>query len=349
MALSFKKSTSSLAALTAFLLMVICGFNYYVNSYGIFPHRMLEHNQIMGWTNPRLVSAYNLKHDDYDGIIVGSSRGNKGIDPDSEYLQGRWYNASLPGASLTEIYYYIQHAFFNNRNFDTIILGLDYYLFKRGGKEFRSDFSLARLDTEMGHSINVKDSIDALFSIDSIQSNWYTFSTRNRPARFNKGFFISKNANNPNKTVTEIFTPIVKKITQAPIILDENKFETFNQILNFCHENKIRLIFYVHPYHQYTKSYFNFDSSSDEQLISKIAQANRLAAARTSNPAFDFWDFSNSNSITNLSFTDRQKLFEYYFEGSHYTPKTGDMILCKILNHQNCDSSGDFGRKILSH
>ena len=344
--MQFKKTTLLFITLLAFLLLLICGFNYIVNPYGVFTHSLFKHEQPAGRTNVRLVTAYNLKNHDYNGLIFGSSRGSMGIDPNSEYLTGSWYNASLPGASLTEIHYYIQHAFTNNQKLNKIILGLDYYLFKKEGREFREDFSLARLNTDEANTIFYKDYFDSLLSIDSVKSSIFTIKNEGIQNQFLNGLWHTKSTSSSDEKMSkEIFERVAKNISQQPMVLDDKKFEILNEILYFCHQNNIDLILYLHPLHQYTKSYLKFESGNDEKLVLGISKSNHETALKGGYRAFDFWDFSSPNSITSLNFKD-EKLFEYYFEGSHYTPKTGNMILCKLLKHEQCIAPSDFGQKI---
>ena len=340
---SFKKSIFLLATLSLILLVAICGFNYFVNPYGVFDHSLLHHKQSSGRTNVRLVTAYNLKHKKYNGLIFGSSRGSMGVNPNSKFLHGDWYNASLPGASLIEMYYYIQHAAISNPDLNTIIMGLDYYLFDENSREFRKDFTLDRLNTIEHNSNKFKDFFDSLFSIDAVQSSYNTIETLSEPSKFDNGYWTDDNINTSNKSVMEVFEPAAKKISGKRIALDEKKFEMLNLIFSYCQKNNIKLILYFHPIHQFTKSHFRFEDGSDEYLITRIIY---LIKKHSPEPTIDLWNFSESNSITNLSFNNKKSLFDYYFEGSHYTAKTGDMILCSIFKNKDCNAPNDFGKQL---
>ena len=328
------------------VLILICGFNYTINPFGVFNHSIYEHNQTSGRDNTRLVTAYNLKHKNFDGIIIGSSRGSLGMDPDSELLKANWYNASLPGISLKEMYYYIQHAKHNSTHLETIIIGLDYYLFSSSVREYRGDFSFQRLDTNQTSYNNYKDILESLLSIDAVKASLNTIQTINQESEFKKGLWRANESSDKQESVFEAFNIVAKTLAKNPILMDYSKLDDFSDILEFCYKNQINLILYFHPYHSFTKSHIMPNPVVEEKLLKKITQVNERLALEYTREAYEIWDFSNANSITTIDFDNEERIYEYYFEGSHYTTKTGKFIICKLMSIIDCSEPSDFGIKI---
>ena len=116
------------------VLVLIVGFNWWVDPYGIF-HEEEYNSQKPIWMSKQLrrAKAYKLKQLKPQGIVMGTSSSQIGIDPDhpgwDKTVYPR-YNLGLPGASPYEIlrYFQLSQAVSPPKQ---ILIGIDFVVFNR--------------------------------------------------------------------------------------------------------------------------------------------------------------------------------------------------------------------------
>ena len=96
------------------VLLLIGGFNWWVDPYDIYHPAEYKSNDPT-WVSKqiRVAKAYRIRQLKPQGIVIGASTSQLGIDPDhpgwSEKVYPR-YNIAMPGANLYESFRYFQHS-----------------------------------------------------------------------------------------------------------------------------------------------------------------------------------------------------------------------------------------------
>lgn len=248
------------AALTFFLLasMLI------VTSYRIDPFRLYrwvdtEHENTgldLFWYL-RLHKPYRMETVRADALILGSSRSAR-LTPQvlSREPLGVGYNASIPGATLYEILRLMEHGQ-AIRPLHTVVLGLDYSMFRASQKKFVRGYVDDRLrksphaqSSGLKHILqHALDSWNALFSRSALAADISVI----------KGMQQSQRTYNKDGTWSTEFAPADKPFMYA--MLAKEKFEEFSKdsgeldfatlqrILDFCNQHEIKLILILSPTH----------------------------------------------------------------------------------------------------
>ena len=114
------------------VLFLIGGFNWWVDPYDIYhPVEYKSNNPVWMSKQLRLAKAYRVKELKPQGIVIGSSTSQLGIDPDhpgwGKNIYPR-YNFALPGANIYENFRYFQHSQALNPP-KQVLIGLDFVSF----------------------------------------------------------------------------------------------------------------------------------------------------------------------------------------------------------------------------
>ncbi len=91
-----------------------------------------------------------------------------------------------------------------------------------------------------------------------------------------------------------------------------------------------------------------------EEWKQRLVQMNEEEAQRAGQQPFPLWDFSGYNSISTETVPvpgDAKSIMSWYFDSSHYTPATGDLVLDRIFNLNSPERTvpDDFGILLTSH
>jgi len=85
-----------------------------------------------------------------------------------------------------------------------------------------------------------------------------------------------------------------------------------------------------------------------EEWKHRLVKMNEEEAQRAGQPPFPLWDFSGYHTIsteTVPALGDTTTMMHWYFDSSHYTPATGDLVLDRIFNYRSPERTvpNDFG------
>lgn len=97
--------------------------------------------------------------------------------------------------------------------------------------------------------------------------------------------------------------------------------QEIKEIVRIAKTNRIKLIVFINPI--YRAQYFIINPAYFSDFKKGLAQIT------------DYYDFSGLNSVTNNK--------DYFYEGSHYRPLTGDLIISRIFNINTGQAPPDFG------
>ena len=93
----------------------------------------------------RLYKPYRLRAEDAEHLFIGSSRTGRLVPGDTWPGQQTSYNGALPGITLYEMLRVLQHAQ-ANAPLQSVVLGLEYYMFRNDKEQDMPGFADARLE-----------------------------------------------------------------------------------------------------------------------------------------------------------------------------------------------------------
>lgn len=319
---------------TSLPIVTVSGVNWLVDPYQVFntPNFLgINHIKPEKDNNDRLYKALDIIRLKPKTIIVGSSRVKQGINPNNPIFEQKQpvYNLGLNGANMYELLRYVEHSLTNQPDLETIILGLDFFMFNADlGNQ--PSFSEHRLDKSFLTPI---DGINALFSVGTFSVSHNTFlASLNQPERetIQNGFLVNPDSND-GETVRRFESSLRQYFSlHSDYQLSPEYLRDFEKIVQLCQENGINLIVFISPPHvsrleaiYITRRWQIFEDWKRE--ITRITPV---------------WDFSGYNSVTSEPLAD---YMTNYIDESHYTKEIGDLILARIFQTQKEGIPPDFG------
>lgn len=333
-------------------------FNFIVDPYGFY--RTLE---IKGFNQQkegvrskiRYVKAMELPLRKPKTIVMGSSRVHDGVNPRHFLLQDTAfapvYNLGIDMNRIHESLQYLKHSLIHTE-VKRVILGLDFFMFNAFQK-VNSNFD----SSLVGRKVNLGDYIStSLLSRDALADSIKTIKiSYTQPERkefqgdgFRPGNFVFykvKDYSLLHYYTNYIFLSSLPSETKyyAEMSLDEQVFHDFEEILKICRQNNIDIKLYISPAHA------NLDgegiaAAERWQMMEEWKRRVVDIAGKYDAP---LWDFSGYNSVTTEPVKTPMK---YYWDSSHFTEFTSDLILKRILGstEQAREVPADFGVQVSS-
>jgi len=355
-----KLFTKIFLILTIISVFSIACFNYLINPYGVFNHKIASEyiQEKDHLASHRMTLFYGAIYSNPKNLLIGTSR--MGLLPTpKKYIPNDLSNIWMPGANIEEQTTLIRYMI-SKFPIEKIVWSLDFHSFN---PELYNDpnFSYNRLNPD----ISYKDDYNlALFGYQTTIDSFKTLKD-------NLGNFKLQISNSQNEQIKsteygikEVKNKIKKKVTQkkknawdkkvnaiSKVEVDFEtakqlkhypnkylKFKTFNnpksideslikvkEIINLCKKNNIQLYVYTSPVHTsfldlYKTLGINKTFIYWKQELSKIT---------------NYTDFCNVNSITKDKYN--------FLDGSHLKPSLGYMLYAKIFNDSSINTPKDFG------
>jgi hypothetical protein len=339
--MSSKKWTSLWTVSVAVILILVFGFNFTIDPYGVNRIFIYDFNKIKKQLDERSSKLELLKGAQYNTFIFGSSR-NTIIDPElinNKLTNSRAINVSFGSASIIEIESFFNYIKANHRIVRNIFIPIDLFAF--------SDvFSARRVKSteDLVGSLNSRFNVKTFFhpeylsyrtlidSLGVIKGNRYGVSKCNakcasykkKGMRYYKDFLESKEYD-IKKNVTDIRP--YWKVDSFTI----DRVEVLKRIFKESSKNNISTFIYTNPltfqqlYASNGKNNYGFFVQLD--LIEEIVHDTDIKV----------YDFNNLNSV-NLN-------NDYFVNQFHFNYNVADCIITKvILGTSACGS--DFGELI---
>ena len=351
--------------LKLFVLIFLSGvifvgtLNWLVNPYSVFDSPNItgfNADKLEFVNHLRLTKAYAVTDIKPKAIILGTSRAGRGLSPTHPaWNKSSVYNLALPDASMYELFRYFQHANAAN-HLDKVILALDFRLF--------NDDSLSRAFSEDRLLVTVEDNRNPtyletyfsdlssiLFSSDAFQASvldirrqgWESYKL------FNNGRWDrTKEKFDHRKAFTAYTKASYSRLSKVSGPL--TGLDHFRALLQFAHKENIDLHLAISPSHAWHWELIfqlglwdRFETLKKELLI-----INEEEAKRAGKPPFALWDFSghNSLSIEEVPTSEQSTAsMKWFWESVHYKKSLGDLIIQRIFNNNDSNSTipDDFG------
>jgi hypothetical protein len=322
------KFLQALSVLVAASIALTAVINYIVDPYGIYHSisvRGFNAVKPQLGTHGRLFKAAEVMRLQSEAIILGSSRAATGLNPAHTGFPANAYNLAIDGSDMHEVLAYFRHALANQPNVKLVVFGVDPEMFAAGIPQ--SDFDESRIGRRHLHLTDIANSlitIDALkASIETVIAN---VTHRAIPYYHESGqrtetAWLQASCETRWKPAP---TPVGK------FTLSERKIEEFRELVQTCNQHQIKLILFFSPTHVR----YNEHQWSDLNWPVLINCKTALVSLAP------IYDFSGYNSVTSETQACTMK---YYIDASHYTERTGNMILSKLFGISDSGIPPDFG------
>lgn len=325
-----------LLTLITFMLLVVI-FNITVDPYGIYktPNFLgINHVKTQKNSNDRLYKAIDIIRTQPLTIFLGSSRTKQGLDPTHPALANTQpaYNLAIDSANIYEVMRYLQHTIKNQPQLKQVIFGVDFFMFNKLLTN-RPGFDEYRLEKK---NFILTDIMNSLFSLDTFEVSKETMLTSWQDPDKNKYYY----AENGFAPYTEYKNGQTKWNFQYSLGLYLNRYHyyqfseqylrDFQEIVNLCQKNKIKLIVFISPAHatQWEAIQASGKWKVFENWKKELVQLTSI------------WDFSGYNTVTIEPIKD---VMVNYADNSHYVKPVGDLIINRILSYQDNKVPSDFG------
>jgi hypothetical protein len=343
--------------------------NLVVDPFGIFRMPLwegvnAEKSQFQKYV--RMIKAHTVRVIKPQGIILGTSR-SEYLDPEHpgwSMASRPTYNLGLQSARIYEVLRYLQHAN-SQRPLRQVVLALDIFMFDPRVRSERG-FDEARLDSSHNPDINaawINDLVMSLLSYDALVESILT--VRNQyplPAVA----YLPNGARHPTRIQSEIellgghrklfLDQISPGSRRPPGRQADEPYDAFRAVLIFCRAKGIDLRILINPEHArlWESSWQNGTWGKYEDWKRHLVRIlNEEATQFPWAEPFPLWDFSGYNSITTEQLPplgDVKTTMRWYWEGSHYKPATGDLMLDRVfgLKTARIADHADFGDLLTS-
>ncbi|MBN1161078.1 MAG: hypothetical protein JXA17_03930 [Dehalococcoidales bacterium] len=363
MQLQFKKYLIRLLIITLLLLVLIGGFNWLVDPYDIYyspkiaGFNALKPEEI---THTLMTKAYAVQQLKSEGIILGTSAAQWGIDPDHQgWSYQPVYNLGLPGANVYTMFRYLQHA--NDiQPLKQVVIGLDFDSFNIHHLAMAADAEVrlsVSYEGEKNSSLRRFDDIIAtLFSLDALISSINTVTHQKGTLRIKDNGMYEIAEQDPTNlngyhginSYHGIFSYEEGTYANDSSFHDDFRFSNattdippftyYRQMLQFAYSNNIDLRLFISPSHARLWELFdNFGLLPDIEAWKRILVAiNEEEARNYGSEPFPLWDFSGYNEFTIEAVPvagDTETMMHWWIDPRHYNKELGDFILDRIFGY----------------
>ncbi|MDP1879603.1 MAG: hypothetical protein Q8K60_01525 [Parachlamydiaceae bacterium] len=317
----YRKFFSSFFIITTILILSIIDINYLIDPYGIYStpsERLFALTDHYEESHLRLRKARDIVKQQPNMILAGSSRVRAGLTEEAliDTPVVNAFNLGLPGTTMEELYYYLEHAFYFQPNIKTIILGLDLFQFNLN-KKINIEFDHNRLNRS---TMTLKDLIDTLFTGHALKGSFIIVKENVFYKTPKEIFEKTKESNFRFDKKEEFFLRFIMNSSEwyKNFEFDPKQIDFYQKLVNSCVEKGIDLRVFISPVSvDYCEaitirgSWPKFERF--KEIVSEI---------------FPVWDFSGYNSITTLALETKSGTF--YSDSSHYKPVIGRMIISQL-------------------
>lgn len=306
-------------------------------AYRLLPMPAIDAHKDYG--SSRIIKAEMIHHGPWDVVLIGSSRVEVGLDPDSPAWGGRRvYNGGLPGAFFAEL---ADAAEFTARDArpHTLVVMLDFFGFSQFPVPRHEEFAKSRFNPNLNLLSYHQDNCLTLFSADRSFSAIYN-TLRLKPPKFtDHGLKLGMNIptdQNPRQFLLQTLQRMGRSGPFRHFAYDRQLSHRFGRIARLCQQQNIQLHAILAPAHAIILDQFQALGLWDQWEQWKRDLAAELPADPSAGPVPILWDcaiFSpfTTEPIPSAAHPDRP--MRWYWEPSHFRTALGD-ILIRRINHQ---------------
>lgn len=376
------------ASTVALLLAAITAVNVVVDPFGMY--RLIDVEGVNAYRpavqhRVRLVKAYEVRHLQPRGIVLGTSRSHLGLRPAHEGWDPAArpvYNLAFDGATTKEMYHYLLHAHAVQR-LRQVVLGLDTYHATLAPATTRPDFDAHLLDSPAVVALPsfIRADLKVLTSLDTLRASVATVRAQvdREPEwfapdgqRLGDVFFRRPGEHFEELGPRAYFEEIdrlevgfkregqiaanaseLAHTARRPEASGETSLDYIRRIVAFCRAEGIDLRIFIAPEHAHQLEITAAIGEWATLEHAKRALVQLLAedtAQHPDAPLIPLWDFSGYSSVTTEALPGLGSRAEmaFYWDSSHFKDVVGDFVLDRVfgLSHPGRPVPPDFGIRL---
>ena len=356
------------------VLLLIGGFNWWIDPYDIYhPAEYKSNNLVWMSKQLRLAKAYRVRQLRPQGIVIGASTSQLGINPNHPGWGANVYpryNLALPGTNLYESFRYFQHSQALSPP-KQILIGLDFIsfnIFTQLSDDFKESYMVVSREGKR-QDYFLTDLVITLFSLSAIKASQKKMfyrgegTHRSNGTEFSEG--VDSQSRNNRSAMMWSATKTVSRLLMPPpahrFCLDDetranSSFQYLRQILETAKESEADVRLFIPPMHVYfleilkTLGIMEDYEKWQNRLIDLIENVDKKYP---NNQNFPLWDFSGYNTVTMDEVPPVEasnRSMDWYLDVGHFKKKLGDRIQDRIFNYNDAGRvvPEDFGTQINS-
>ncbi|MBT3612818.1 MAG: hypothetical protein HOH97_01550 [Thiotrichales bacterium] len=350
--------------------MTLIGFNRLIDPYALYGGPIIEGvnaNKPAFSSHAYMAKAIAVQEMMPSTIFLGSSRGERGMDPIHPALDGeKKYNLSLSGSSIYEALRYFQHTHAITP-LKQVVLGLGLRQFKHAD-QVSPTFTEERLSVSVEGAAQNKNWLSAdlavIASLDSIAASIKTLWKQDETPEL-----LLHGEYNPQRLIEDMTNHRADFLSNEKSYINssykdfsftDNKggdstLNHYKKLLATAYRDNIDLKIFIYPCHARQWEALSVAGlwSEWEQWKRQLVALNESVAAGQGKSPFALWDFSGYNHYTTEvvpALGDSETAMQWYWESSHYKKELGDLVLDQIFDYHSSERkvADGFGVKLAS-
>lgn len=323
-------------------------FNYIIDPYDFYDTDSFSLVKVKQSSIGRLLKAVTVSKIGPKSIILGTSRGEFGYNPNHDYFIKPTYNLSVSASTMYEASLYFKQAM-KQGNLKQVLLVADNVMFYSTKQKHVQEFETYFNKNRFLFLLSLKAFKD---SISTISKN--IKSKKSCQRLYNKYGQKSYEQCHIDK-MGGILKAIKKEETKYSIKhraiyiykdTKRNPFNDFDTILKLCYENDIKLKIIFGPSHVRLWEALDHSVGYSNWLQWKkdvVYEVEKIAKNYNKKP-FSVYDFSTYNQFTTEKVpSEKNATMKWYWESSHYKSALGTKVL-NVLNED--EKYNNFGVKL---
>lgn len=313
-------------------------------------------------------------------IILGNSRSQRGYSPSSQHWPESFQpvvNASLPGATIYEIFRYTQHAQIHT-NLNNIFVTLEFEEFLKFANP-KSDARYRQRYSEMDRRLSInedgtenewdtlerlKDYGRSLFSLDAVVDSVVTIAGQNlsfSQTITNSGFNPLREEEAKIQSIghyslfrsnqSKITANLITRARNVVVGIDYKNTEGghyFEGLMDLISQHRLNAYFVIPPYHS---KYFQIidELGLAESFFQWQAYVTQRIADRNLQNQISFWNFSGFHQYNDEKIPspgDKKTIMKWHIGPGHFKAALGEEVLRNIFSSQRETQPSDFGVRL---
>lgn len=357
------------AAITVVLTSIV---NYVVDPYGVYrfvDHDGFNRHKPKAGVNGRLSKPYNVQRVQPKTLLLGNSRVEGGLDPDSQ----QWpranvpvYNMALPATGIATALDSLRYVLRITKP-TVVVTGIDVVDFlvddRPGSILATAPNEVAAPHREVAYENYLplqkfKDVASTLFSLNALADSLLTVTLQGRkdqpdltahgfsPMREYEGY---ARAEGYEKLFLQVDTTYFTNYLRGPKHIysagtrSSVELDQLRQLIRLCRSSNMTLLLYIHPSHAHVMEGYRLTGlwpafeEWKRAIVTMVADEGRRSPGAGS---VELWDFSGYNEITTEQVpatSEKGRFMRWYWDPGHYNSQVGDLVLAQMLRNGSTD------------
>ncbi len=331
---------------------LVAGINVVVDPYGLFGIVEIKgfNAEKPARDGSHTLKSLQLRRQDYEVVVLGSSRAQLGIDPTSPTLNGaRAFNLGLVDLSMTELEHVVDYLL-QHQAPHTVLIGVDLISFN-ANRPANHDFAESGFAGNGLLTVYVRRVVSTRAFADSLSTVVYNLAGAGRSPFDRHG--ARKRPADARYDHREAFRHMIAYYAKwdfyADFVYGADNVWALRRSVERLLDRNIGVFLFISPVHASQLEVMRLMGLYDEFERTK-RDLVALTSALDAGDRLQLWDFSGYNSITleHLPPPHSGDAMHWYWEQAHYRRATGDLMLARMLGTAGWNEHipADFGVRL---